>query len=88
MSGTGASLSPEAGLSRVTGIQDDAGEARAELALTRAREAALAERARVRRPAVPDVPEHGGLRPDPLSAGTAAELIGVLRQFRTWAGNP
>jgi hypothetical protein len=63
------------------------GQVREELALTRAREAALAERARTRQ-AVPDAGGHDGLRPDPLSAGTAAELIGALRQFRTWAGNP
>ncbi|HET9970341.1 MAG TPA: hypothetical protein VFQ68_19060 [Streptosporangiaceae bacterium] len=62
-------------------------QAREDLALTRAREAALAERVRTRQ-AVPDAGGHDGLRPDPLSAGTAAELIGVLRQFRTWAGNP
>jgi hypothetical protein len=32
--------------------------------------------------------EYGNLRPDPRGARTAAELIGVLRRFRTWAGNP
>ena len=62
-------------------------QVREELTVTRAREAARAERARAQR-AVPDAGGYGGLRPDPLSAGTAAELIGVLREFRTWAGNP
>jgi hypothetical protein len=62
-------------------------QAREELAMTRAREAALAERARTRR-ALPDAGGYDGLRPDPLRAGTPAELIGALREFRTWAGNP
>jgi hypothetical protein len=35
---------------------------------------------------LPDLGED--LRPDPRSAGTPAELMGCLRRFRTWAGNP
>lgn len=48
-------------------------------------------RARRERPApgapAQDVPGYN-LRPDPGAAGTTAEFIEVLRQFRTWAGNP
>jgi hypothetical protein len=63
------------------------GQARQELAAARTREIALAERIKSRR-ALPDAGGYDDLRPDPLRAGTAAELIAMLRQFRTWAGNP
>ena len=34
------------------------------------------------------IPDTSGLRPDPLSVQTAADLIVALRQYRTWAGQP
>jgi hypothetical protein len=61
--------------------------AKEELISTRAREAAIAARLKARK-VLPDVGGYQRLRPDPLSAQTATELIDVLRQFRTWAGNP
>jgi hypothetical protein len=36
---------------------------------------------------IPDI-EGLDLRPDPLAAATAAELVACLRAFRTWAGQP
>jgi len=62
-------------------------QVREDLIATRVREAALAERIKSRK-ALPDAEGHDSLRPDPLSAGTPAELIDVLRKYRTWAGNP
>lgn len=61
--------------------------AREDVAAARAREHMLADRLRSRK-ALPDAGEYQRLRPDPLGAQTAAELIEALRQFRTWAGNP
>lgn len=58
-------------------------EARAALAELREK-----ERARARR-ALPDAgARYEGLRPDPRRVSTPAELMGILRRFRTWAGNP
>lgn len=36
------------------------------------------------------VPDASGLnlKPDPLTASTGAELVGVLRRYRQWAGDP
>jgi len=60
-------------------------EAEAQAALAELREK---ERIRVRR-ALPDVGAgYEGLRPDPRNASTSAELMGALRRFRTWGGNP
>jgi hypothetical protein len=60
---------------------------REDLASSRAREAALADRIRSRK-VMRDADGYQQLRPDPLSAQTPADLVDVLRQFRTWAGNP
>lgn len=72
---------------RAAGAMAALTQARDELARARAREAARTERARARR-AVPDAGGYDGLRPNPLSTGTPVELIGMLQEFRTWAGNP
>jgi len=44
-------------------------------------------RKRPPRPAVKDAADLD-LRPDPGQAGTAAELVGALREFHQWAGEP